>query len=510
MLHRLRNYMLYPLIALATGIMLLMAVGVAYEDEVKARLITAVNAHLNAPVSVQDIDLTLIRRFPNASLHLHNVLVQEAYPGSTLADTLLHAQDLYLEFALFDLFGGSYTIDHIHADRVVAYPRHNADGLANYTIWGSDSTAETTAIDLRMISFEDLFLRYRHEGNVLDLKFHAQSLALSGSFSGSLNTLHAAGDVELLDWSQHGSSLLAQRRTEVDLHMDLGAGDAPFRITNGEVKADGMSLTTTLSVSPDDRGTHIDLRAAGDRIELETLFAQLPRSLTDPLKRYGMAGESDVVIHYSGTIGEGLRPTLQVDLALRAARFSEQGSGTTFKGVHGWLEATINGQGDLEKLVIRELKASTGSGSLKADLELRAGSKGSIKGGLKADLAFGDLLRFAQIDTLEQAEGRLRADLKFDGPFSEPGRYGVREMRQLRLSGTATLDKAAIKMKGIRHRVTDLHAELVLNGADVRLVGMHADVQGSRIALEGSLRNLVPYVLVEQERLEIEAAASSD
>jgi hypothetical protein len=41
-----------------------------YEDKVKEVLIAALNRQLHAPVSVSGMDLTLIARFPKASLRL--------------------------------------------------------------------------------------------------------------------------------------------------------------------------------------------------------------------------------------------------------------------------------------------------------------------------------------------------------------------------------------------------------------------------------------------------------
>src|SRR5690606_24441519 len=75
--------------------------------------------------------------------------------------------------------------------------------------------------------------------------------------------------------------------------------------------------------------------------------------------------------------------------------------------------------------------------------------------------------------------------------------------------GHAALRDAALKLKGVRHRVEHLNAELALNGNDATVRGLKAEIAGSPIELSGTLRNLVPYALFEQEHLVIEAKGRS-
>jgi hypothetical protein len=82
-------------------------------------------------------------------------------------------------------------------------------------------------------------------------------------------------------------------------------------------------------------------------------------------------------------------------------------------------------------------------------------------------------------------------------------------MRALRVQGTADLRDATLKMKGVRHRVEHLDADLAMQGNDATVQGLKAEIQGSAIMLSGTLRNLMPYLLFERQQLVIEAKGSS-
>ena len=89
MIRRYRRVLLVAALALLTPLLLLAVLALAFQDEVKERLVAELNAHLRVPVHQSGIELTLIERFPRASLRLDEVLVDEVRTDSLPADTLL-------------------------------------------------------------------------------------------------------------------------------------------------------------------------------------------------------------------------------------------------------------------------------------------------------------------------------------------------------------------------------------------------------------------------------------
>jgi hypothetical protein len=137
MLRRLRIVFLVlaGLFGAAFGTLVLLAN--VYDAEVKVKLVGALNERLNAPVSVSDMDLTFIARFPRASIRLKDVLAREVRYDSLSADTLLYAEELFLEFSLWDMFQGTYTVQSIHGRSVRLYPALDAEGRENFLTAGT-------------------------------------------------------------------------------------------------------------------------------------------------------------------------------------------------------------------------------------------------------------------------------------------------------------------------------------------------------------------------------------
>lgn len=507
MLRGLRKAVLVLSTLLLVGFGALVLLAKVYESEVKQKLIGALNEQLNTPVSVSGMDLTLVARFPRASMRLSDVLAKEVRSDGAPVDTLLFARELYLEFSLLDLFRGDHTVQEVHAVNVKLYPGLDANGKENYIVWRTDSTSKASSpINLDEVSFNDLTLRYRDDRSALVVHTRSNTLTFRGRFDQQLNQLAVAGDVQLGSWWNGKDLVLADRRAYVRLNMEFGGNDALFRITKGEVRSGSVPLEVTLAVVPTAHGHDLDLRANGLGLDLADVVHLLPADLPVDLRRYALKGEVDLAVRYAGPTSG---PSLSVGAKVVKGRLKEQRSGSSFTDVFGELALELTPQGVPRKLVVKNFSAKSGSGSVSGNWQSNGLRDASVKAELRADIALADLLRFAQVDTLEQVGGRLKADLHVNGKLRDMGQVRPKDLRGLTISGTLASRDATLKMKGIRHRIEHLDADLAIHGNDATVQGLQAELQGNRIVLSGTLGNLVPFLLFDDQHLMVEAKGAS-
>lgn len=507
MVRKLRNAVLVLAALFVAGLGALVLLARVYETEVKQKLIGALNSELNAPVSVSSMDLTLIARFPQASMRLNDVLAKEVRSDDATPDTLLFAKELHLEFSLWRLFTGDYTVQKIHAVQAKLYPALDANGNGNYIVWKTDSTSTgSSPISLDKVSFSGVDVRFRDDRSTLVIASHSRSLALSGRFTEKLNTLTLNGDVHLQRWMNGREVVLADRQAYLRLAMEFGGADALFRITKGEVNSGSVPLEVTLAVTRGKKGNEIDLRATGLGLELADAVKLLPESITQDLRRYTMKGEVDLAVRYAGPLSAA---SLSVGANVVQGRLKEQRSGTTFTDVFGELALELTPKGTPQKLVVKNFSAKSGNGSLSGNWQSNGLTNAAVKADLRGDIALAELLRFAQVDTLEQVSGRLKADLHVQGKLRDVGDIQPKDLRALTITGTLASRDATLKMKGVRHKIEHLDADLAIHGSDATVQGLKATIQGTDVVLSGTLRDLLPYLLFEDQRLVVEAKGSS-
>lgn len=141
----------------------LVALLFVYEDEVKAAIIAEINKHLKAEVKIdpKNIDLTIIKTFPDCTLEFTDVLMLEALKTER-KDTLLFARRVNLHFNVQDLWNKRYEIETITVKDGNIKIRVLKDGTPNYIFWDNTTRAKesSTNFDLDLIKLENVKCLY--------------------------------------------------------------------------------------------------------------------------------------------------------------------------------------------------------------------------------------------------------------------------------------------------------------------------------------------------------------
>ena len=513
----LRRVLLASATLLVLGFATLGILAWAYQDEVEAKLIAELNAHLKVPVEQSGIELTLIERFPRASLRFSDVLIRETRTDSATADTLLSAKSLYIEFGLLSLLRGDYTVSELHGEHVKLYPGLDRNGNGNWLIWRTDSTAQGgTDLKLKKVTFNELATRFRDDRNGLEVTGASGHLTLKGRFRDAGSALAINGDLALGHWTQGRETLLTDRKADVRLKLGFGGADGAFHIEKGSKvlpygangKASEAPIALTLTVAPGEKGRTLDLRANGFNMDLAQVAALLPANLHRHVARYDLRGDADIAVHYVGPLhGDG--PSLSAGMTLRDGRLKETVTGAAFHAVRGEVALELTPRNTLRKMLVKGLSAETDNGSIGGGIDLNGAANAKLTANVHGDLALADLLRFAGVDALEETRGHLKADAHITGKLRDPASVKAADLRALIITGRAELKDAALRLKGTRPRITGLNAALALQGNDAQVSGLRCDVQGSTVALDGTLRNFMPWLLFPGQRLTIDARGSS-
>ena len=357
------------------------------------------------------------------------------------------------------------------------------------------------------MTLTNLNVRFQDRRSALEVAAESERFRLGGSFAGNGAALKVQGHVRLDRWAQADRIILSDRQAEVRGELAFGGGDGVFRITRGEVVAGEMPLAVTMTVAPGASGDELDLRANGLGLDMAGVVQLLPDAARCKLLRYGLAGEVDLALTYKGIIAEG--PTLSVGMKVINGRLKESRSGATLKAVTGECAFELMADGTLARLLVKQFSAQAASGSISGQWDMKGLKNAPLKADLHGDMALGDLLHILQVDTLEEAAGRLKADLHVEGRLRDVADLKASDLRALKITGSARLKDATLKMRGIRHRVTGLNAELALNGTDADVPALDCAIQDNAVHLNGALRNLMPYLFFDGQPLVIVAEGSS-
>jgi len=114
-----------------------------YKEQLRVGLEKEIDQKIDADVTFSNVDLQLLRHFPNLTLSFNNLLIKGK--GEFLHDTLASVEDIQLEVKLWSWMSkGEIELKSIHLIRPEINIYVLKDGNANYDIAKSsiDSTTE--------------------------------------------------------------------------------------------------------------------------------------------------------------------------------------------------------------------------------------------------------------------------------------------------------------------------------------------------------------------------------
>ena len=233
------------------------------QDAIIAGGIDTINEQLKAPVSVEQVDLDLLRGFPRVRIALNNVSIQDPLRKDKL---LLQAKYVGLGMNIISVILGDYTIEELSlADgSLLLYD----DGLlTNWELLETKSQDESKTLELSLVELVRLQVEYKSSKAGIDYSCYANSALLSGTIN---DRLALKGRVDLIK-----NLLNLDGETWInDVHLNgsfaFNNDYSNWKITSTEMKVNGLSLSGELH----DHGGNLDLKT-GDLLPLLTSLPQL-------------------------------------------------------------------------------------------------------------------------------------------------------------------------------------------------------------------------------------------
>ena len=215
------------------GIFLLIS-GVLYffKDEICGIVVTEVNKHLKAKVTVSDVDLTFWSTFPNVSVDFNHVFIPDTYANATKFDTLLYSDRIRLKFNPIDLWNEDYHVEAIEVQPGTVRLKVNEKGEVNYDILkpSEDTTSTKFELKLEQVTFEDVRFAYNNAATQQHYETALHQMELEGNFTEKIFTLHAKSNLKVKKAKSGEVTLISNKEAAFDLGIEVNQETSVFEI----------------------------------------------------------------------------------------------------------------------------------------------------------------------------------------------------------------------------------------------------------------------------------------
>jgi hypothetical protein len=493
------------LITLATAFSLFLAgsfLTYIYKDKVKTIIVTEINKHLSAKITVKEISFSLLRHFPYASVEFINITAEEPKDFITTGN-VLSAASLSLQFNFFSFFSDEYTLKKIVLKNASVNLQVDKDGNVNYEIWKKDTISSTgMKLELQEVLMENVNVFYYDALHFQDINFLVQSGMLDGDFNNDHYLLNTTAELSQADVIIDKVAYLNNRNCDLQLSLDVNKTSKTYTFKKSQLKLEGLVLAIEGSITDPGDYLDLDLKINSPKADIPSLMTLIPEKYKSGAKGYNYSGQ----VNFEGIINgrSGKKDIPFVSFTFKSSNVSLNPKETHYHlknlSCNGFFTNRKNKANPVTYLKLEKFEALLEGKKITALIEIENFKRPrlNVVAGMDADLAA--ISRFFKPDTLEYISGNIKVDAVFKGIAGEKSTYYS--------AGDISLSNVQFKLKQKPLQFKNCNGLLHLDGNDLQVEKLNGIAGSTDFSLTGNFKNLFAWLLTENQKLDIIAQLS--
>ncbi len=498
-------------VALILGGVLLVAasiLGRIFEDELTQYVVGGLNRHIRTEVKVEDVKLSFIKGFPDATLEFQNVFIasvpdfQRAVFAEQNTDTLLVAANLFLRFNVLKLLKHQYLVKEVKVRSGKLNLYIDRAGNGNYLFWGKreGGPEKDFLLALDNVKLDDVYLNYDNRALEINVEGLVQKSYFRGRLSMDSYRMSAGFEGIIRQYRNKGAVLLKEQ--EIFSEATLFIDPQSIEISGGDLILAGQHLLVSGKILRP-RPLELDISLEGKQLDLEYLIKHIV-SITDKYPEDLRAGgKLSFRGQVRGIVSNTKMPGIEADFSLQ----------------DGWLNTS------LLKEDIRELKTrgsysnGTGRGPQTTRIQLnglslrfgnsRLGGDYSVQNLLspdfnykiKADLDLQDIQNIMSADSLfESMQGRVQAEVQMKGDQALLENFNKTDLLNYDYQATIRLEGLNLQWKKVPLRFKNFSGDAVFTD-HLNVKNLNGLIEESQVSLNGRVDNFLEYLLTPDGNL---------
>ncbi len=486
---------------------MLIIAGYFYGDEVKKIVVNEINKKLNIEVSVTDIQFSIFENFPYASIKFSEIQTKEKITGNS--NPLLKAGNLSFLFNVYDIVTSDYKIEKILLKDAFLNIIIREDGSTNFDVFRkSDSSRHTgVKIDLQKVVFRNVHVSYINYPSEQEYLFRAEFGTLKGKFTESDYSLNISGELFSTHIKSGKTVFLKEKKVAIDMQIDVDREKNNYNIKKGKLNVAGLSFYITGLVKSGSSSKYLDLKIIADKSEINSFIGIIPDEFKEPIKDYSLSGELYFRADIKGDFTGNKLPLIIFNFNLENGRFNHAATGKTLNNV-SLNGSFVNGKSKSKKsfaLKLDNFAAELSSGYINGNMSITNFEQPEIYVVLKSSLELKGIDEIARIDTLQSISGRLDINISFKNKLKSFRKFTVHDFISSRTSGSMKISNLNFELKNSHLKYKDFNGSFKFNNKDLIIDKFSGKVSGSDFNMKGNFKNILSYVFLPGEKIDIKA-----
>jgi uncharacterized protein involved in outer membrane biogenesis/vacuolar-type H+-ATPase subunit H len=498
-----KKILLGLLIVLLLLVGALAAVPFLFRDQLIETVRTEVNERINAEVTFSDVDISLLRSFPDLNLAFTELAITgvDTFAGLPLLRATGAAVDLDLMSVIWG--GSNVQINGITMNepelRILILP----NGLANYDIAKTttaeepEDTTDEAAIQFALESYqiEDGYFLYDDRASEIYLELTGLDHTGTGNFTLEEFDLDTESQVASLTYAQSGVTYLDKAQAILDAVFNINTATSTYTLKDNELLLNELVLNFDGFVAlPNEEDIQVDFSFNAPANDFRQLWSIVPAAYTNSYANVSTQGQFTLDGFVKG-IYNGERevyPSFAINSRVDNGRVQYPDLPLPVQNILA--DVRINSPSEaLDDMVIEvpNLSLQVGQDPVKAQFRLATPiSDPQVAATVQGVIDLEQWARAFPLEDVEELSGRIAADIDIDTRAStlEAGRYG-----DVRMAGDLSVTDLNYRSAGLPP-VKILRAIADFTPQAVRLTDFSANLGRSDLRATGNIQNILAYI----------------
>lgn len=473
------------------GIFLLITGGLyMFKDEICGYVVTEVNKHLKAKVTVAEVDLTFWGSFPNLSVDFNKVFIQDSYKNSTPKDTLLYSDRIRLKFDPMDIWNENYNVKSIDVQPGTVQLKVNKYGEVNYDIMKPTEDTVATAFELTLekVAFEDVRFIYKNGVTRQYYSSTVNDLELEGDFTEKQYVLHAKSRMHVRKARSGKITLVSNKPARFDINLNVNQENGTVHIPNATVYVANLPFRLKGKVTEDD----LNFEVHSKNIQLADVANNFALSQVNEIKKFNGSGKVYFDLFINGK-NKSTEPTeVNCAFGIENGELTEPMKNLKLRNIH--LDGTYSNKGGEAKefLELSDIRFSTAGGPFSGKLLLTKFLSPKFVGDANGVINLNMLHALFRLPHVETIDGNLGVQTDFSVQ-GVPREDQSLDYSILKCEGEVQLKKVELKLTDDKRTFRQMNGALYLRNDEAGIDNVGLKVGNTDLALNGVFKNIINY-----------------
>jgi hypothetical protein len=491
-------------IVLVVFVAALFAIPFLFKDQIKSKIVEAINESVDAKVSFTDADLSLFKNFPNATVGIQKLVIINKAPFE--GDTLVSLGELNLKMSIKELFKGKeepLNIQGISSTNGLVNIIFNKDGVGNFDIAlkdkkeeAKDEQSKPLALKIQNYKIENFTFRYIDQGSKIKMVIDSLNHEGTGDFTNSKLDLTTKSTAKVsLDMDKINYMKNVKLTLDAVLGIDLEKSKYTFKENKALINQLPLEFDGFIQMA--EKAQIYDLKFKTPTSSFTNFLGLIPSAYAAGLDGVKTTGDFTVNGFAKGELTDTTVPKFNIEIASNNASFQYPNLPKSVQNI------VIDTKIINETGILNDTYVNLDKLSFRIDQDVFS-AKANIKNitvnpiidaALKGTINLANLSKAYPIKMDKPLAGILKADVttNFDMASVEKSQY-----QNIKNAGTMSL--SGFKYTDENNKAMNISTALVeFNPSKINLKQFDATTGKSDISINGVLENFYGFMFKKQE-----------